>query len=69
MSKVEYDEVTVKVPRVIMDYLRKRYGDAKSWLEQDIVASVKADVDFVVRDLTTVELSKLLGLEQIFKDC
>ena len=46
-TNVEMEEVTVKVPKPIMDYLRKRYGNAIKWLQYELVAVVKADVDSV----------------------
>lgn len=65
MSKeeIEYEEVTIRVPKRVMDYLRRIYGDAVEHLEYHVVDHVRADLDA----MSGRELVGLFGLETVFQ--
>ena len=49
-EKIELEEVTLRVPKLVMDFLRKyekslQEGVVQGYLERNIVACVRADID------------------------
>ena len=66
MSKketVEFESVTLKVPKKVMDYLKRMYGDPIKWIEDDIVDSIRADIDAMEPE----RIRKLFNLVPVFK--
>jgi len=66
MSKqetIEFESVTVKVPKAIMKYLRKIHGDPVEWIEYRIVDGVSADLDAMDGKI----LGELFDLGPVFK--
>jgi len=63
MSKVETVEITVKVPKLAIEYLGKIYGNAVEWLEYAIVDCVRADIDAIDPE----RLVDMFGLKPVFK--
>jgi len=48
-EKIEFEEITVKVPKLIIDFLRKHEKilgkTAQEYMERNIVDCVRADID------------------------
>ena len=64
MSKeIEFEQVTLKVPKAVMEYLRRIYGDPVKWLEYHAVDLVSADLDA----MSGKELAQIFGLQPVFK--
>ena len=42
---VEFEEVTVKIPKRIMDFFRKTEKDLVAWLEYTVVDMVRVELD------------------------
>jgi hypothetical protein len=42
---IEYENVTIKVPKLIMDFLRKTEDNPINWLEYTIVENVSAEIE------------------------
>lgn len=61
---IEYEQVTVKVPKLIMDYLRKTEDDPKVWLEETVVDSVRAELE----GMTGKEWIEHFKLGPVFKE-
>lgn len=67
MSKeetIEYEQVSLKVPKAVMDYLRRIYGNAIKHLEYTVVDHVRADLEAMSGN----QLAGLFGLEPVFKN-
>lgn len=66
MSKeetIEYEEVTIKVPKLVMDYLRRIYGNAIKHLEYAVVDHVRADIEAIDHE----RITDLFSLAPVFK--
>lgn len=49
-EKIEYESVTVKVPKRIMRFLKAFYGDPEEWLEYRIVEVINSRIDAIDKD-------------------
>ena len=69
--KVEMEEVTLKLPKALMDFLRMAHGSKTvEWLEHDTVMSIRSYIEALGSD--SEELEKVLKLDKVFKailDC
>ena len=64
MSKQETVEVTVKLPKAVVDCIRELEGDPAKWIAQEII-------DLMVSYLESVDATQLMdkyGLKSIFKE-
>lgn len=59
---VEYEQVTVKVPKLIMDFLRKTEGDPVESIEFTIVDGVRADIE----GMTSEAWAEVFSLNKVF---
>ena len=68
-EQIEYETVTVQVPKLLMDYLRSHERDmnmtAKEYLEVTIVDCVRADID--CNHLDPKQVADSWRLNPIFK--
>ena len=62
-EKIEFEQVTLKVPKAVMEYLRRIYGDPVKWLEYEAVDQVRADLDA----MSGRNLADIFGLEPVFE--
>jgi hypothetical protein len=44
-SEVEFQEVKLRLPKSVIDYVYKMYGDPKRWLEYYVVDWIRIDVE------------------------
>ena len=63
-SKIEFESVTVKVPKLVMDYLRKTEDNPVEALEFTIVDHVRAEIEGMRSD----EWADVFNLKTIFAD-
>ena len=66
MSKVEYVEMVVRVPKLVVDFLKTQNIDVKRYIEKNIVGVVRADIDaeaFYNPERVKTEY----GLDEVFK--
>ena len=74
-EEIEYEIVQVKVPKAIMDLLRDYVEDTEEYLTENIIASVKADLeaDFCSDGKGAIigfeKFLKRYGLDKVFNDC
>lgn len=71
-EQIEYEEITVKIPKAIMEFLKDHEGmleeKTEDYLERCIVCSVSADIEsqdcFV---LSPIKMVKKYKLQPVFK--
>jgi hypothetical protein len=61
-EKIEFEQVTIKVPRLVLDFLRKTEDDAVEWIEYTVVDNVRAEIE----GMTWEEWASLFNLEPVF---
>ena len=61
--RVEFREIQLRLPKPIIDYVQRLYGDPKQWLEYNVVDWIRIDVE----TKTEEELKKIFNLESAFK--
>ena len=44
-DKIEFEQVTIKLPKLIMEYLQKTEEDPIGWIESNIVHEVRAELE------------------------
>jgi len=44
-EQIEFEEVTIKIPKKILSFITRMYGDAKEYLEFHAVDWVRADIE------------------------
>jgi len=70
-TKIEYEQVTIKVPKLVMDFLRSMEKTldetAKEYIERNVVMVVRADIDGDAFVPYPEEVTKAWGLNPIFK--
>lgn len=62
--KVEFQEVKLQLPKSVIDYLQRMYGDPKHWLEHYVVDWIRIDVE----TKTEEELVELFNLAPAFRE-
>ncbi|HKZ93477.1 MAG TPA: hypothetical protein VJ249_02695 [Candidatus Bathyarchaeia archaeon] len=62
-SKVEFEEVKLRLPKALIDYVQRIYGDPKRWLEYYVVDWIRIDIE----TKTGEELIDLFNLGPAFK--
>ena len=61
-QQIELEEVTIKVPKLVLDFLRKTEEDSVRWIEYTIVDNVRAEVEGMFPD----DWMKLFNLDTVF---
>jgi hypothetical protein len=61
---VEFQEVRLRLPKSIIDYVSRMYGDPKQWLEYYVVDWIRIDVE----TKTEEELIGLFNLAPAFRE-
>lgn len=61
-EKIEYETITVKVPKVVMDFLRKTQDNTTEALEYAIVDHTRAEME----SMPGTEYIGVLGLKPVF---
>ena len=61
-QQIELEEVTIKVPKLVLDFLRKTEEDPVRWIEYTIVDNVRAEVEGMFPD----DWMKLFNLDTVF---
>jgi len=64
VKSVEFYEVTLRIPKAIVDYVQRMYGHPKQWLEYHVVDWIRIDVEMKTEE----ELKKIFNLEPAFKE-
>lgn len=62
-ATVEFEQVTVKVPRLVMEFLRKTEGNAVEWIEYTVVDVARAQLE----GMTPEEWIEQFKLGHVFK--
>jgi len=44
-EQIEFEEITIKLPKKIIDFITRMYGDVKEYLEYHAVDWVRADIE------------------------
>jgi len=60
---VEFELVALRLPKAVVDYVRRLYGDPVKWLEYFVVDWLRIDVENKNGD----ELKELFNLEPAFQ--
>lgn len=63
-SEIEFESVTVKVPKPVMEFLRKTESDPIEALEYTIVESTRSYIDAIDPDVVV----NLFGLNTVFAE-
>jgi len=66
MSKLEYIEITVKVPKLVVKFLEAQKQDVKEYIEWTVVDSVRADIDAEAFS-DPKNVMKNFGLDKVLK--
>ncbi len=61
--QIEYAVVTLQLPKSLVDYVRKLYGDPEKWLEVFVVNWLRIEIE----NMTGDELKELFNLEPAFQ--
>jgi len=61
--EIEFEVVTLRLPKAIVDYVRRMYGDPVKRLEWFIVDWIRIDIETKTGD----DLKELFNLEPAFK--
>jgi len=62
-TQVEYEVLTLRLPKAVVEYVRRLYGDPVEWLEYFVVDWLRIDVENKNGD----ELKALFNLEPAFQ--
>lgn len=62
-GKVEFQQIQLRLPKPIIDYVQRMYGDPRKWLEYYVVDWIRIDVETKDAD----ELIALFNLETAFR--
>jgi hypothetical protein len=62
-KQIEYEELTLRLPKAVVNYVTRMYGDPVKWLEYYVVDWLKIDVENKDGD----ELKELFNLEPAFQ--
>jgi hypothetical protein len=62
-KQIEYEALTLRLPKAVLEYVRRMYGDPVKWLEYFVVDWLRIDVEEKDGD----ELKELFGLEPAFQ--
>ena len=62
-EKIEYEQVTIRVPRLVMEFLRKTEGDAAEWIEYTVCDIARAQLE----GMTPEEWIQQFNLGPVFK--
>jgi len=62
-AQITYEEITVRVPKAVLDFVKEFYGDPKKHLEHEIVNWVRVDLE----DITGKDLAERFNLQQAFQ--
>jgi len=66
---IEYEQLTLKVPKACMQYLATITKEPKTWLENNLVAEVKGEYEDRNFDIELAEKLKLASVFwQLFED-
>ena len=74
-EEIEYETVSVRLPKAIMDLLRDYVENPEEYLSVNIIASVKADIDADFCSggkgaiISYEKFLKRYGLNKVFNDC
>ena len=60
---IEYEALTLRLPKAVVDYVNRMYGDPVKWLEYYVVDWLRIDVENKNGD----ELKELFKLEPAFQ--
>jgi hypothetical protein len=63
-TEIEFETVTVKVPKIVMDFLRKTEENATEWIESTVVENVAAEIE----GMKPQEWADLFSLTPVFKE-
>lgn len=67
----QYEEVTVRIPKAVMDFLRDFEKDPKAYIERRILDDVECDLDSLNQaEVSSIRKKKVIekyGLEAVFK--
>jgi len=61
--EIDYEAVTLRLPKPVVDYVQRMYGDPVRWLEWFIVDWIRIDVETKTGD----ELKELFKLGPVFQ--
>jgi len=61
--KVEFKEIQLRLPKTVIHYVQRMYGDPEKWLEYYVVDWIRIDVE----TKNTEELIELFNLGPAFK--
>jgi len=62
-KQIEYEVLTLRLPKAVVDYVTRMYGDPVKWLEYFVVDWLRIDVEQKNGD----ELKALFNLEPAFQ--
>jgi len=62
-DEIEFESVTLRLPKALINYVSRIYGDTTAWLERFVVDWLRIDVE----NKTGEELIELFGLRPVFK--
>lgn len=60
---IEFEEITLRVPKAVLDFIDRFYGNPKEHLEHDIVNWIRVDLEAI----NGQELAERFNLQQVFK--
>jgi len=60
---VEFEVVALRLPKAVVNYVRRLYGNPQKWLEHYVVDWLRIDVEIKDSD----ELKELFNLEPAFQ--
>jgi hypothetical protein len=66
LKPIEYEQVTVRLPKQVMAFLRFQAGEEDVLVEEKIEQAVLADVRAEMEGLNGEELIAALGMDRIF---
>lgn len=62
-KQIKYEMMTLRLPKAVVDYVTRMYGDPVKWLEYYVVDWLRIDVENKNGD----ELKNLFNLKQAFQ--
>lgn len=72
MTEIEYEEVTIQVPKQVMEFLKSVEAiiemTAKEWIERSTVDNVRAGIDSEEFLQTPEQMANQFKLNPIFKE-
>jgi len=69
MSKQETVEITVKLPKAIVDYLKCMKSDVAEYIQSSVVGYIQADIEFEhMHPILPEKVMEKYGLKTIFKE-